>query len=200
MTNYWNSFLQNHPIANQFVTQHSDVLKALGWTFLILVVAALIFFRIKRVMDFLADRAHFSRLALTPLRVLLRYGTLVVAFALVLQAWGYETKTLLAGLVTILGLVAIGFVAVWSILSNFMCTFVLIVFKPFSVGDDLDFPADSVSGKVVDVTLLWTSLRTPDGAIFQVPNNMFFQKIFKRKEGAQSIDLEHQLRQDKPAA
>ena len=32
---------------------------------------------------------------------------------------------------TVLGLVAIGFVAMWSVLSNFLCPLVLVVLTPY---------------------------------------------------------------------
>jgi len=94
--------------------------------------------------------------------------------------------------------VAIGFVAVWSVLSNFLCTFVLIIFKPFSVGDDLEIPVDSIKGKVVDLTLVFTILRGENGELYHIPNNMFFQKVFRIRQGKKSVDLDVQLHQPKP--
>ena len=137
-------------------------------------------------------------LAFRPLRLTIRYAVLVVAASLILERFGYEMDTFLAVLGTIFGLVAIGFVAVWSVLSNLLCTFVLILFKPFAVGDELEIPADAVAGRVVDLTLIFTTLRYPAGEYVQVPNNMFFQKIFKRRAGHKSIDLGDQLGQEKP--
>ncbi|MGH7993191.1 MAG: mechanosensitive ion channel family protein [Limisphaerales bacterium] len=132
-------------------------------------------------------------------RNIVRYLTLVIAACFILEQFGFHMNTVLAVLGTILGLIAIGFVATWSILSNFLCTFVLILFKPFAIGDEVEIPGDSVAGKVVDITLLFTTLRTPTGEFIHVPNNMFFQKIFKRRLGANAIALSHQLRQEKPA-
>jgi len=117
----------------------------------------------------------------------------------VAKVFGYDGSNILGGLMAVAGLVAIGFVAVWSVLSNMLCTFVLIIFNPFSVGDELEFPAENIRGTVVDVTLIFTTLSHPDGAMIQIPNNMFFQKVFKRRRGEQSIDLQTQLEQDKPA-
>lgn len=64
------------------------------------------------------------------MRLALRYGVLALTLFLVAGRWGFETQTILAVLGTVLGLVAIGFVAVWSVLSNFLCTFALIIVKP----------------------------------------------------------------------
>jgi small-conductance mechanosensitive channel len=162
----------------------------------ILVGALVIFFGLKRIFQYLMGRANLPTLAFRPFRLTLRYGVLICASTMILNVWGVRTDALLTVVGTILGLVAIGFVAVWSVLSNVLCTFVLIVFKPFAVGDELEVPADAVSGKVVDLTLIFTTLRSPDGEYIQVPNNMFFQKIFKRKPGRQAVSLEQQLSQE----
>ena len=95
---------------------------------------------------------------------------------------------------------AIGFVAVWSVLSNFLCTFVLIVFKPFSVGDELELPGENVKGRVVDLSLIFTTLEVAHGEMVMVPNNTYFQRVFKRRIGHRTSGLAEQLRSEKPAA
>lgn len=165
----------------------------------VLIGALVVVLTLKRALDVSSRRLNMPILTARPLRAVMRYAVFLVAIALIMERFNLPINTLLTVIGTIMGLVAIGFVAVWSILSNFLCTFVLIMFKPFSVGDDLEIPSDSVAGKVVDLTLIYTTLRSPAGEYVQVPNNMFFQKIFKRKVGAKSVDLSHQLRQEKPS-
>ena len=166
---------------------------------IILVGAFAIIFVLNRAIKLMARHLNMPILSTRSVRNVIRYLTLFVAVFLILDQFGFHLNTILAVLGTILGLVAIGFVATWSILSNFLCTFVLILFNPFAIGDEVEIPADSVAGKVVDITLLFTTLRTPTGEYIHVPNNMFFQKIFKRRMGAKAIDLGQQLRQEKPA-
>ena len=113
---------------------------------------------------------------------------------LVLGRWGFQVDALVAVIGTILGLVAIGFVAMWSVLSNLLCAFVLVMFKPFSVGDELELAEDDrVKGKVSDLSLIFTTLDSGEREKIIVPNNVFFQRIFKRREGAVTSSLEHQL-------
>jgi small-conductance mechanosensitive channel len=175
-----------------------ETLTRLIQTAVILAVALALFFGLKdRLLSF-ARRANLSRLALTPVRLILRYAILIVALLLVLGRWGFQIDTLIAVLGTVLGLVAIGFVAMWSVLSNFLCTFVLIVFKPFSVGDEIELPASNVKGQVVDLTLIFTTLKVGRNETVMIPNNTFFQTIFKRRIGTVTLDLDYQLRQDQP--
>jgi small-conductance mechanosensitive channel len=167
---------------------------------IILIVAAVIVAILNRGVGVVAKHLNMPMLACKPLRRIVRYAVILIAIGFVLRRFGFDDMdTVLKIVGTILGLVAIGFVATWSILSHFLCTFVLILFKPFSIGDEIEIPGDAVNGKVVDITLIFTTLRTSAGEYVQVPNNVFLQKVFKRRVGANAIDLGHQLRQEKPA-
>lgn len=164
-------------------------------TLVILAIALTLFFGLRgRILQF-AQWAGLPRLAFAPVRLLLRYAILAVAAALILGLWGFQIGTILALLGSLLGLVAIGFVAVWSVLSNFLCTFVLVVFKPFSVGDELELPADNVKGRVIDLSLIFTTLEVSPGETVMVPNNTYFQRVFKRRAGRHTSGLGEQLRQ-----
>lgn len=169
------------------------------YSVIVVVVALIAIFGLSRALEASSKRLNMPLLAARPLRVLTRYGVIFVAIALVMEEFDLPITTLLTVVGTILGLIAIAFVALWSILSNFLCTLMLILFEPFSVGDDLEIPGDSVSGKVVDLTFMYTTLRSSTGEYVQVPNNMFFQKIFTRKAGTAPVGLSDQLRQDQPS-
>ncbi len=164
----------------------------------ILAVALVLFIGLRGRILVFAQWAGLPRLALAPVRLTLRYAVLAGAGLLILGRWGFELGTLLAFLGTILGLVAIGFVAVWSVLSNFLCTFVLVVFKPFSVGDEIEIPADHVKGRVVDLSLIFTTLQVSEDETVLVPNNVYFQRVFKRRVGRHTVALGEQLRQTEP--
>jgi small-conductance mechanosensitive channel len=151
-----------------------------------------------RILMF-AQWANLPRLALAPVRLTFRYAILVIAAVLVLGRWGFQVDTLIAVLGTILGLVAIGFVAVWSVLSNLLCAFVMVLFKPFAVGDEIELTGgDGVKGKVIDLSLIFTTLSVGKDATILVPNNLFFQRIIKRHAGTVTVGLDYQLRQDQP--
>ena len=84
-------------------------------------------------------------------------------------------------LVPALSLVAIGFVAMWSILSHMLASILIVIFRPFEVGDRVQIIGDDpVFGEVLDLNPVYTTLRTDEGGTLQVPNNLFFQKALKR--------------------
>lgn len=165
----------------------------------ILSIALFLFFGLRgRILQF-AQWAGLPRLALAPVRLLIRSAVLLAAAAVILTIWGFQIGTIMAVLGSVLGLIAIGFVAVWSVLSNFLCTFVLVLFKPFSVGDEIEFPTDNVKGRVSDLSLIFTTLKVSDSESVLVPNNTFFQRIYRRRLGARTSQLGDQLRQHQPA-
>lgn len=119
---------------------------------------------------------RLNKQALIPLRMSVRYAILLAAATMTVTALGYDIGNFWTLLSTILGLIAIGFVAVWSVLSNVSSTFLIFSFKPFRVGDYVALVGDDTSGQVVDVNFMFTTLRRKDGDLFRVPNNQFFQK------------------------
>lgn len=170
-----------------------EMLERIIHSAIIAVIALLLFFGLKgRILAF-ARWAKLPRLALTPVRLTLRTAILIVAVLLILGRWGFQINGIIAFLGTILGLVAIGFVAVWSVLSNFLCTLVLVILKPFYVGDEIELVAANVKGRVIDLSVVYTTLESAPGETVLVPNNTFFQVVFKRRVGAEKGDLGSQL-------
>lgn len=94
---------------------------------------------------------------------------------------GVDLQEVWSSLGAVLSLVAIGFVAMWSILSHMLASVLIVVFRPFEVGDRVEIVGDDpVVGEVTDLNPVYTTLRADDGGTFQVPNNQFFQKVLKR--------------------
>jgi len=146
----------------------------------------------------LAERGKLPRLAVKPLRLAMGYFILLGAVVLIVARWGMPVSSLVGGIGAVLGLVAIGFVAMWSMLSNFLCTFVLIVFNPFSAGDEIEIPGNKVKGRVTDLNLIFTTLETAPDETILVPNNIFFQQIFRRRGGKHTVSLEQQFEKTEP--
>ncbi|HTX65361.1 MAG TPA: mechanosensitive ion channel domain-containing protein, partial [Opitutaceae bacterium] len=60
-------------------------------------------------------------------------------------------------------------------------------------GDEIEFAGEPVRGRVVDLNFVYTTLRSADGSVLQIPNNLFFQKVLKRQRGTSRISLVEQL-------
>lgn len=128
------------------------------------------------------ERPAFSQRRLGLPKGVTRWLVIGAVTVAALLAFGIDLEGLWSTLVAALSLVAIGFVAMWSILSHMLASILIVVFRPFGVGDRVEIVGDDpVVGEVVDLNPVYTTLRTEDGGTLQVPNNLFFQKAVKRQ-------------------
>ncbi len=75
----------------------------------------------------------------------------------------------LSASVTALASVGLTFgLAFQGALSNFAGGFIILVFKPFTVGDYIDTHSDS--GTVESISIFHTKLKTPDNKVISIPN------------------------------
>jgi small-conductance mechanosensitive channel len=176
-----------------------DFLAALPVALGIMVVAFLLNLVLARTLAMLALRVHLSAEDLQPFRRVLRWAVRAIAIILILGVLGFQIGGIWAMLSTIFGLVAIGFVAVWSLLSHTTATVLLLFLRPFQVGDDLEFPGESVGGRVIDLNFFFTTLLDHEGVLHQVPNNLFFQKTLRRRKHSPRLSLAAQLNARQPA-
>lgn len=105
------------------------------------------------------------------LATLARYLVLVLVVVAVLAQFGVQTASILAVLGTA-GL-AVG-LALQGTLSNVAAGFMLLVLRPFKIGDYID--AEGVAGTVEEIGLFTTEFVTFDGVYLAVPNNQIWTK------------------------
>jgi len=151
-----------------------------------------------RALLVLANRTRLTETDVLPFRQILRWVTRFLAAILILSVLGFQIGGLWAVLSTILGLVAIGFVAVWSLISHTSATMLILLLRPFQMGDDLEFPGEPVRGRAVDLNFFFTTLIDHEGRLFQIPNNLFFQKTVKRRKNEPIVSLAAQFNSPDP--
>lgn len=100
---------------------------------------------------------------------LARYAILAFTFLMVLERFGVETTSLVA-IIGAAGL-AIG-LALQGTLSNLAAGVMLLLFRPFNVGDFID--GADVFGKVSNMNLFTTEIGTFDNQHIIVPNSMLW--------------------------
>ena len=103
-----------------------------------------------------------------------KYAIFAVAILIVLQQFGVETASLLAVLATA-GL-AIG-LALQGTLSNVASGVMLLILRPFNVGDFIE--AGGVSGTVKSLSLFGTEMATVDNLYIFVPNSKLWNADIK---------------------
>jgi len=117
---------------------------------------------------------------------LVYYLTMAVVIIAVLSLFGIETTSLIA----VLGAagLAVG-LALQGTLSNFAAGVMLLIFRPFKVGDWVEI--GGISGGVVAVKIFSTVIKTGDNIMITVPNSQVWGGTIKNYNGfdTRRIDL-----------
>ena len=115
---------------------------------------------------------------LTATRLLIGALWIVVAM-LVLEIWGISVGGLWTLLVSAATIIGVGFLATWTMVSNITASFFIALWRPFRLGDSIEILPENLKGRVIDSNLMFVAVRENGGAIIQIPNNLFFQKMFR---------------------
>jgi small-conductance mechanosensitive channel len=146
-----------------------------------------------RGLHLLAERTSLTHQDVAPFRRIVKWLIRGVALVLILSVLGFNLGGVWAVLSTVLAMIAIGFVAVWSVLSNVSCTVIMLIARPFNIGDEIEVAGEPISGRVVDLNFVYTTLKDAEGRLVQIPNNLFFQKVVKRRLKPVPVTLAAQL-------
>lgn len=130
-------------------------------------------------MKYLSKRTGVEGSFLKPVSRIAKALIILALVSISFSTLGISIEGVWTFVTTMITLIAIGFIAVWSVLSNFVCTLLILILKPFNVGDEVSFPGETISGRVTDLTLAYTTLKKADGSHFRIPNNLFFQKTIQ---------------------
>ncbi|WP_019341275.1 mechanosensitive ion channel family protein [Stutzerimonas stutzeri] len=158
---------------------------------LILFIAYLLQRLVARGLERLGRRYPLPPELLLPLRGGIRWFIMGGALIMVLERFGVSATVLWTAFSGFVAVAAVAFFAIWSVLSNLLCAVLIMTVGPFRLGDLVElvesFDKPIVKGRVIDINLLYTTLEeiseSGTGAIVQVPNSLFFQKVVRRWRG-----------------
>jgi small-conductance mechanosensitive channel len=102
-----------------------------------------------------------------------------VAGMLILSLWGVSVSGVWTLLVSIAAVVGVGFLAVWAMISNVTAGLFITIWRPFHLGHTIELLPENLKGRAVDRNMMFTVMREESGALLHVPNNLFFQKMFR---------------------
>jgi small-conductance mechanosensitive channel len=105
------------------------------------------------------------------LRRLFRWGSILAVLAFTFTQLGIHID-LLAGLLVLAGGTVLGFAAM-NTLGNAIAGFILMISRPFRIGDRLYIEGQFMD--VEDIDLIFTRMRTPDNVNIAIPNQKLLQ-------------------------
>ena len=94
-----------------------------------------------------------------------------ITFIFIFSVWGIKQSELYLFLASVLTVIGIALFAQWSHLSNI--TAGIIIFF-----NDKDY---EVEGRISDIGLFFIKLKTKEGEEINLPNNIFLQKMIKKR-------------------
>ncbi len=167
----------------EFLTTYG--IKVIG-AILILVVGRIVAGWARKLVVKLMNKNDVDKAIVGFVRGMVYYLIIIFTWIAVLNKFGVET----ASLVAVLGMAgfAVGF-ALQGSLSNFAAGIMLLVFRPFKIGDYVDIAG--TAGSVSDLQLFVTIMNTPDNIRIIVPNGQVFGSIIKNysAEDTRRVDL-----------
>jgi len=102
---------------------------------------------------------------------LLRWGSILLVLAFAITQLGIHID-LVAGLLVLAGGTVIGFAAM-NTLGNAIAGFILMVSRPFRIGDRISFDGRFADVEAID--LIFTKIRTTDNVTISIPNQKLLQ-------------------------
>jgi len=167
----------------EWLNRHNiNAVKTIG-TVAILLLASIVIPRLSRSLKQWLIHLQ-SRLNLTnKTNSIINRVTIAVLWTLivfiVLDVWGIGLGGVWAVLVGAVTIIGVGFIATWAMTSNITASFFLVLWRPFHVGQTVEILPENLKGRVVDRNLMFTTLSEDSGSVLQIPNSLFFQKIFR---------------------
>ncbi len=174
-----------------YVIMLKSFARELGAGIIIVLIAFLVSRVLRRVIHTLQETRSLSNSMGRRLQTFRQRVILIVTLLVLMQvagvfdnAWAFISTALLT--------VALGFVAAWSILSNATSAVLVLIIRPFRIGDTvelMDPSGEPMGGKVTDMNLMFTTLTLPPAegdspdrpAMLNVPNNLFFQRVLRTR-------------------
>ncbi len=173
-------------IWNQFWPTAMDFLMDLVVAVVILLVGKFLIKMIVKAVCKIMERAHVERSVSGFIKSLLKIALYIVLVIVVAAVLGIPTASLIA-LLGSAGL-AIG-LALQGSLSNFAGGVLILLLRPFVVGDFIDTPMGA--GTVTNIDIFYTRVNTPDNRVIIIPNGTLSNSSITNvsKEPTRRIDL-----------
>jgi small-conductance mechanosensitive channel len=167
----------------EWLNQHNiNAVNAIG-TVVILILASIVIPILSRFLSqwltYLQSPLNFTdKTSFIINRVVIAVLWALIVF-IILDVWGVGLAGVWAILVSAITIVGVGFIATWAMTSNFTASFFLALWRPFHVGQTVEVLPENLKGRVVGRNLMFTTLSEESGSVLQIPNSLFFQKIFR---------------------
>jgi small-conductance mechanosensitive channel len=147
--------------------------------------AIVVYRAIRSAIVALARQGHLNEVMEHRLTRVVRWGIVISTLLVVVQLIGVFENAW-AVLSAFLATAAVAFFALWSVLSNVICSLMILFYRPFRLGDHIEIMDASMryAGEVTDMNLMFTAI-AEEGAenVIYIPNSLVFQRPLRCRGG-----------------
>ncbi|MBD0822438.1 MULTISPECIES: mechanosensitive ion channel domain-containing protein [Aestuariibaculum] len=145
---------------------------------IIVTILLVIHYTLNFAVTKIAKKSGFNDARIRLIRRYIHVSLFFIGFLALAYIFGTDFKDLAVIFSSVFAVIGIGFVAVWSILSNITSGVIMFFNFPHKVGDkikihDSDFPMEGI---IEDITAFQLHLRLDNGDLVTYPNNLMLQK------------------------
>lgn len=179
--------------------------------FVVVALAMLAWTLIGRVMQVVEQKQWLPPTAKVLVRGFLRWSVLLAVVLYIFEVVGLPVRALWTGILSVALLVAVAFVAVWSVLSNILSAVLLLTFSRARIGDIVELKDTKqeevgIRGKIVDINLFFVTIEelfvdekiSSQPAMVQIPCHLFFYRVTRCWAGVKTLPLMNAFQDDKP--
>ncbi len=113
------------------------------------------------------------------LKRLLTMASLLLSLVILILIWNVDLRHVWVTATGLLALIAVAFVAVWSLVGNILAGVIIYFTSPFKIEDAIEVMPDEIRGTVLAINTFYTVLMTEDKNYINIPNTLLFQKYIK---------------------
>ncbi|MFZ1805758.1 MAG: mechanosensitive ion channel domain-containing protein [Cyclobacteriaceae bacterium] len=141
-------------------------------------------FAVDKAIEKVSTKFAYQKARAKIMKKFVHFFMLFISLQFLLFIWGVDQSELVFFITSMLTVLGIAFFAQWSIISNVTSSFIIFFSYPSKIGDtitilDKDYP---ITGKISDIEIFFVTIKTEEGEIITIPNNVFIQKMIKQKK------------------
>ena len=147
---------------------------------IIVVVAAVIIDQAleSRISNY-GDKKKLPQSHVHAIKIIIRWIIVIAGILIAGSIFGIGIGRLWIVISSIAAMIIIGFVALWSILGNILAALVLMIWRPFQIGDKITLLPEEITGTVKETNLFFTKIETEKETIINITNTNIIQKIIE---------------------
>ncbi len=158
---------------------HVRVIQSLVVVVIYFVSKGIIFGLIKRTLT----ARYLSATRGMAMRKVIDIVFIIISIIFIMLIWGVSQSDLAVFVGSTLTIAGVAFFAQWSLLSNITSSIILFFNHPVRINDRIAIVESAeyiIEGRVLSISMFFTTLLTKDGEELTLPNNIFIQKSIKK--------------------